>query len=366
MPSRSRAPTSERSASTAGTCASWRSRCARSSTRSGRQTTRVVVTSDLDEYAIAALAAAPVDAYGVGTPLVTGSGHPTCGFVYKLVARENDEGVLQSVAKKSVDKVSVGGRKYALRRRDADGVAEAEVIGIGTRRATSMPFRTPRPRLRGQLATLLVRWSGTARWSAARPLEVARERHAAVPVRSCRPTPAAVRGEPVIPTVLRGGRCTDGAAHVRATSRRSLMRATTITVILPQATEEQIGLIDQPLEGPPPRALPAARALRRPHRVAAVHQHRAVRRRPRPRRRDAGGRPQLLRQRGPRCTATGTGSPKSCPARGAVLPRLAAREDTFVAGLSMGGYGALKHAFTQPDRYAAVATLSGVARIQGL
>ena len=50
----------------------------------GAHDTRIVVTSDLDEYAIAALAAAPVDGYGVGTRLVTGSGHPTCGFVYKL------------------------------------------------------------------------------------------------------------------------------------------------------------------------------------------------------------------------------------------------------------------------------------------
>ena len=90
------------------------------------------MTSDLDEFAIAALAAAPVDGYGVGTQLVTGSGHPTSGFVYKLVARENDDGVLESVAKKSVDKISIGGRKYALRRRTTAGVAEAEVIGIGT------------------------------------------------------------------------------------------------------------------------------------------------------------------------------------------------------------------------------------------
>src|SRR3954447_25564206 len=97
----------------------------------GATSTRILVTSDLDEHAIAALAAAPVDGYGVGTQLVPGSGHPTSGFVYKLVAREDHAGVLRSVAKKSVDKVSVGGRKYALRRRDARGVAEAEVIGIG-------------------------------------------------------------------------------------------------------------------------------------------------------------------------------------------------------------------------------------------
>ena len=79
----------------------------------GATGTRIIVTSDLDEFAIAALAAAPVDGYGVGTQLVTGSGHPTCGFVYKLVARESATGELESVAKKSVDKVSVGGRKYA-------------------------------------------------------------------------------------------------------------------------------------------------------------------------------------------------------------------------------------------------------------
>ena len=53
----------------------------------GATKTRIIVTSDLDEYAISGLAAAPVDGYGVGTSLVTGSGHPTCGFVYKLVAR---------------------------------------------------------------------------------------------------------------------------------------------------------------------------------------------------------------------------------------------------------------------------------------
>lgn len=98
----------------------------------GATGTRIVATSDLDEHAIAALAVAPVDGYGVGTQLVTGSGHPTCGFVYKLVARADDSGAMVEVAKKSKDKASLGGRKYALRRLDAAGVAEAEVIGVGT------------------------------------------------------------------------------------------------------------------------------------------------------------------------------------------------------------------------------------------
>lgn len=98
----------------------------------GATKTRITVTSDLDEYAIAALAVAPVDGYGVGTSLVTGSGVPTSGFVYKLVSRADDDGVMVPVAKKSVDKVSVGGRKYAMRRRSKAGRAQAEVIGIGS------------------------------------------------------------------------------------------------------------------------------------------------------------------------------------------------------------------------------------------
>lgn len=97
----------------------------------GATGTRIIVTSDLDEHAIAALAAAPVDAYGIGTSLVTGSGAPTAGLVYKLVAREDETGRLIDVAKQSKDKVSVGGRKWAMRRLDARGQAEAEILGTG-------------------------------------------------------------------------------------------------------------------------------------------------------------------------------------------------------------------------------------------
>lgn len=39
---------------------------------------------------------------------------------------------------------------------------------------------------------------------------------------------------------------------------------------------------------------------------------------------------------------------------------------TYVAGLSMGGYGTLKLALNHPQRYAAAASLSGVADIRGL
>ncbi|MGB8381605.1 MAG: nicotinate phosphoribosyltransferase [Dermatophilaceae bacterium] len=97
----------------------------------GATKTRIVVTSDLDEHAIAALGAAPVDAYGVGTQLVTGSGAPTCSMVYKLVAREDTTGAVVPVAKKSKDKRSIGGRKWAVRRIGEDGHADAEVLGVG-------------------------------------------------------------------------------------------------------------------------------------------------------------------------------------------------------------------------------------------
>lgn len=96
----------------------------------GAHGTRITVTSDLDEHAIAALAAAPVDAYGVGTSVVTGSGAPTCGMVYKLVAREGTDGAMRPVAKRSFSKVSVGGRKAAARL-VLDGRAAGEVLVTG-------------------------------------------------------------------------------------------------------------------------------------------------------------------------------------------------------------------------------------------
>ncbi|MFI7640868.1 nicotinate phosphoribosyltransferase [Nonomuraea sp. NPDC049400] len=97
----------------------------------GAFSTRILVTSDLDEYAIAALAVAPVDGYGVGTSLVTGSGVPTAALVYKLVARETATGKLEAVAKRSVGKPSRGGRKQAYRLLDEAGHVETELITTG-------------------------------------------------------------------------------------------------------------------------------------------------------------------------------------------------------------------------------------------
>ncbi len=95
----------------------------------GATDTRIIVTSDLDEYVISALADAPIDGYGVGTRVATGSGHPTASMVYKLVAVADEPGgdaPLRPVAKKSAAKVSVGGRKTAWREHDADGLLVRE------------------------------------------------------------------------------------------------------------------------------------------------------------------------------------------------------------------------------------------------
>jgi nicotinate phosphoribosyltransferase len=95
--------------------------------RLGAHDTKIVLTSDLDEYTIAALASAPVDSFGVGTSLVTGSGAPTVGFVYKLVAHQKGHKWVD-VAKSSKGKSSRGGKKIAYRQLE-NGYASAELIG---------------------------------------------------------------------------------------------------------------------------------------------------------------------------------------------------------------------------------------------
>ena len=89
----------------------------------GAPNTRIVVSGDLDEYAIAALRAEPVDVYGVGTSVVTGSGAPTANMVYKLV---EVDGI--PVEKRSSHKESHGGRKCAQRLAKASGTIVEEIV----------------------------------------------------------------------------------------------------------------------------------------------------------------------------------------------------------------------------------------------
>src|SRR3954464_4305949 len=89
----------------------------------GATETKIIVSGDMDEYAIATLAAEPVDMYGAGTAVVTGSGAPTAGLVYKLVEVEG-----RPVVKRSENKATVGGRKTAVRRHKPTGTATEEIV----------------------------------------------------------------------------------------------------------------------------------------------------------------------------------------------------------------------------------------------
>ncbi|MTE22912.1 nicotinate phosphoribosyltransferase [Microbacterium sp. ZXX196] len=167
----------------------------------GARTTTITVTSDLDEYAIAALAASPVDAYGVGTSVATGSGYPTAGLVYKLVAREDAAGGWVPVAKTAEGKGSHGGRKHASRRLP-DGVATHEVVRVAASfetaadalpdadsRALEVPLVTA-----GDIDTAHEGASGVA---AARAHH--RRARAELPIRA----QALSKSDPAIPTVYR-------------------------------------------------------------------------------------------------------------------------------------------------------------------
>ncbi|MDH2430013.1 nicotinate phosphoribosyltransferase [Sphaerisporangium sp. TRM90804] len=156
----------------------------------GATSTRIVVTGDLDEYAIAALAAAPVDGYGVGTSVVTGSGAPTAAMVYKLVAREDASGALAPVAKKSVGKPSRGGRKNAYRALES-GTAVAELV-------TTAPD-APAPRgARPLLHPLVLSGEIVGR----EPLSEARARHRSSTAELPRLSHHLSPGDPAIPTVF--------------------------------------------------------------------------------------------------------------------------------------------------------------------
>jgi nicotinate phosphoribosyltransferase len=153
--------------------------------------TKIVVTGDLDEYLIAALAIAPVDGYGVGTALVTGSGAPTASLVYKLVARADaadPAAPLRPVAKRSIGKPSRGGRKWAVRRIDGNGVARAEIVTTGA----------PEPGLHDR--ELLVPLVSAGSVVGREALEDARARHR----RALQELPGTARqlsrGDPAIPT----------------------------------------------------------------------------------------------------------------------------------------------------------------------
>ena len=153
----------------------------------GATQTRIVVSGDLDEFGIAALGADPVDSYGVGTALVTGSGAPTAQMVYKLV---EVDGI--PVQKRSSHKKSRGGRKEARRLSRPTGTITEEIVHpAGSPPDTDEPYRV--------LTTPLVR---AGRLVAEPDLAAARKLVAAglqsLPWEGLTLSP----GEPAIPTQL--------------------------------------------------------------------------------------------------------------------------------------------------------------------
>jgi nicotinate phosphoribosyltransferase len=104
----------------------------------GARHTRIVVSGDLDEFAIAALRVQPIDSYGVGTSVVTGSGAPTANMVYKLVEVDG-----KPVEKRSTSKESRGGHKQAMRLAGPTGTVVEEVVyPAGRPPATTEASRT--------------------------------------------------------------------------------------------------------------------------------------------------------------------------------------------------------------------------------
>jgi nicotinate phosphoribosyltransferase len=166
----------------------------------GAHGTRITVTSDLDEYAIAALAAAPVDSYGVGTSVVTGSGAPTCGMVYKLVAREGRAGVLEPVEKIARGKTSVGGRKAAARRLGRDGRAVEEVLITGADSAVAS-WTSDDASLRALQVPLVTHGTVDPRWTAESGVRLATQRHRAARDELPRTARRLSADEAAVPTV---------------------------------------------------------------------------------------------------------------------------------------------------------------------
>ncbi len=164
----------------------------------GATSTKITVTSDLDEHSIASLGAAPVDTYGVGTKVVTGSGHPTAELVYKLVEREGATGEMVPVQKASESKVSLGGHKFAGRVIEG-GVAAAELT-LGTDDAALAATQLAEMHARPLQVELVKGGVAAAEHMGAAAVEAAATRHqsarAELPYEAWRLS----EGEPAIPT----------------------------------------------------------------------------------------------------------------------------------------------------------------------
>lgn len=127
--------------------------------------TKIVLSSDIDEYTISEMKerGTPVDAVGAGTRVVTGSGAPTAEMVYKLV-QIND----MPVSKRAEGKISTGGIKVTYREFHEDGTMAGEFFKVGT---TSAPFTS------SQHPTQILLVDGQGDYFHQEDIEVSRARH---------------------------------------------------------------------------------------------------------------------------------------------------------------------------------------------
>lgn len=158
----------------------------------GAAKTKIVVTNDLNEHAIAGLRGAPVDVFGVGTSVVTGSGAPAVGLVYKLVARTSDEGAWVPVAKRSSHKGNPGGKKMAYRAL-SEGVATEEII-------STEESPVPPAESRTLLETLILEGEPARTLTPRERVERAREHHRNALAEMPASAFSLSSGEPAIPT----------------------------------------------------------------------------------------------------------------------------------------------------------------------
>lgn len=101
--------------------------------KAGLTDVKIVASNDLDEHTIMNLKVqgARIDSWGVGTQLITAADQPTLGGVYKLVAREADDGTYLPTIKISAnpEKVTTPGIKDMYRLIDPDtGKAIADYL----------------------------------------------------------------------------------------------------------------------------------------------------------------------------------------------------------------------------------------------
>jgi len=169
----------------------------------GATRTKITVTNELDEYTLAALASSPVDNFGVGTSVVTGSGSPSMGMVYKLVARTEDGKTWTSVAKQSTDKVSVGGRKSARRVLDGHGVARAELVYVGDGPGGATEGAELSKTSRELLVPLMTQGTVVPGHTGEAGTSAARARHASAVAELPPLAMSLKRGDPAIPTEYR-------------------------------------------------------------------------------------------------------------------------------------------------------------------